>query len=80
MLRTPGRPPTFTILRLRKPASTILGAHHGLELNFLADSYPSDWEHSEADRKLGEYIRGYWAQFAKMGDPNYRGPSAWPVF
>jgi para-nitrobenzyl esterase len=57
-----------------------LGAHHGLELNFLADSYPPDWEHRDADRKLGEYIRGYWAQFAKTGDPNDHRAPAWPRF
>jgi para-nitrobenzyl esterase len=57
-----------------------LGAHHGLELNFLADAYPPDWQHSEADQKLGQYIRGYWAQFAKTGHPNYQGAPAWPMF
>ena len=68
----------FTFAETGKRAS--LGAHHGLELNFLADWYPPDWEHSEGDKKLGEYMRGYWAQFAKTGDPNYRGAPAWPVF
>ena len=68
----------FTFAETGKRAN--LGAHHGLELNFLADSYPPDWQHSEADRRLGEYIRRYWAQFAKTGDPNYKGSPAWPVF
>jgi para-nitrobenzyl esterase len=68
----------FTFAETGKRAS--LGAHHGLELNFLADSYPPDWEHNGTDKKLGEYIRGYWTQFAKTDDPNYRGAPAWPVF
>jgi para-nitrobenzyl esterase len=57
-----------------------LGAHHGLELSFLSDSFPSDWVWSASSDQLGEFMRGYWAQFAKSGDPNYRGAPSWPAF
>jgi para-nitrobenzyl esterase len=57
-----------------------LGAHHGLELSFLSDSFPSEWVRSVASDQLGAFLRGYWAQFAKTGDPNYRGAPSWPVF
>jgi para-nitrobenzyl esterase len=51
-----------------------LGAHHGEELFFLSDSFPADWEHTNEDKHLGELLRGYWAEFAKTGDPK------WPAF
>jgi hypothetical protein len=41
-----------------------LGAYHGEELMFLSDSFPSDWERSQGDEKLGEIMRAYWANFA----------------
>ena len=68
----------FTFAETGKRAS--LGAHHGLELGFLSDSYPPDWQHSPADKELGEVMRGYWAQFAKAGDPNYQGAPSWHAF
>jgi para-nitrobenzyl esterase len=69
---------TFTFGETGKAAA--LGAHHGLELNFLCDSFPPQWEHSAAERKLGEAMRGYWTQFAKAGDPNHEGVPMWPAF
>jgi para-nitrobenzyl esterase len=57
-----------------------LGAHHGEELFFLSDSFPADWEHTNEDKYLGELLRGYWAEFAKTGDPNFDGAAKWPAF
>ena len=57
-----------------------LGAHHGEELFFLSDSFPADWEHTNEDKHLGELLRGYWAEFAKTGDPNFDGAPQWPAF
>jgi para-nitrobenzyl esterase len=56
------------------------GAHHGEELWFLSDSFPSDWERSPDDKKLGEIMRAYWTQFAKKGDPNSTGIPDWPAY
>jgi len=56
------------------------GAHHGEELWFLSDSFPSDWERSPDDKKLGEVMRAYWTQFAKTGDPNTKGLPDWPAY
>jgi para-nitrobenzyl esterase len=55
-----------------------LGAYHGIELYFLSDTYPQEWEHSEEERRLSGLIRGYWTQFAKAGNPNQSGSPAWP--
>jgi para-nitrobenzyl esterase len=68
----------FTFAEAGKRAR--LGAHHGLELNFLSDSYPQDWQHDPEDKVLGETIRNCWAQFAKTGDPSYPGGPTWPAF
>jgi para-nitrobenzyl esterase len=57
-----------------------LGAYHGQELKFLSDSFPSDWERSQDDEKLGEAIRTYWTQFARTGDPNALGLPEWAAY
>jgi len=57
-----------------------LGAHHGLELNFLCNAFPDGWELGVADQKLSEAVRGYWTQFVKTGDPNHGGVPTWPAF
>ena len=57
-----------------------LGAYHGVELKFLSDSFPADWEHSRDDEKLGEAMRTYWAQFTKTGNPNAPGLPEWPAY
>jgi para-nitrobenzyl esterase len=57
-----------------------LGAHHGEELFFLGESFPSDWEHNSDDDKFGMIIRTYWTQFAKTGNPNTRGAPFWPAY
>jgi para-nitrobenzyl esterase len=57
-----------------------LGAHHGEELFFLTDSFPSDWEHASTDQELGRIIRSYWVQFVRTGDPNLAGIPDWPAY
>jgi para-nitrobenzyl esterase len=57
-----------------------LGAHHGEEVFFLSDSFPSDWERTDKDQELGKLMRGYWVQFAKTGDPNFEGAPRWPPY
>ena len=67
----------FTYAETGKRAD--LGAYHGEELTFLSDSFPSDWEHSPDDEKLGRAMRSYWIQFAKTGNPNRRDFQEWPA-
>jgi para-nitrobenzyl esterase len=69
---------SFTFAETGKRAH--LGAYHGEELKFLSDLFPSDWEHSPDDEKLGRAIRGYWIQFATTGSPNTANLPNWPAY
>jgi para-nitrobenzyl esterase len=64
----------------RLPTPVRPEPRHGEELWFLSDSFPSDWELSPDDKKLGEIMRAYWTQFAKKGDPNTTGLPDWPAY
>lgn len=68
----------FTYADAGKRAS--LGAHHGEELDLLSNSFPSDWEHEDDEKKLGDAMREYWTQFAKKGNPNAPGLPGWPTY
>jgi len=57
-----------------------LGAHHGEELFFLSDSFPTDWEHADKDQELEKLMRGYWVEFAKTGDPNFGSAPHWTPY
>lgn len=57
-----------------------LGAHHGEELFFVSDSFPADWQRTDADQLLGELMRGYWAEFIKTGDPNFTNAPHWQTY
>ena len=57
-----------------------LGACHGEELDFLSDSFPSDWTEVEGQKRFGAILRHYWANFAKTGHPGSAGLPPWPAY
>jgi para-nitrobenzyl esterase len=57
------------------------GAGHFVELWYMFDHLDQQpWPWSEADRRLADAMAGYWAAFARDGDPNGNGRPIWPKF
>jgi para-nitrobenzyl esterase len=54
-----------------------LGATHTAELGFVFGTVSSP---SDAERALTAAMLGYWAQFARSGDPNHAGAPKWPAY
>jgi para-nitrobenzyl esterase len=66
-----------------KPATAEdVGARHAGEIEYVfgaLDSLPTvPWQ--EGDRKLSDLMMGYWANFARGGDPNGPGLPPWPRY
>jgi para-nitrobenzyl esterase len=63
-----------------------LGAFHGSELAYVFENFPYRISYQGADKQLGEFISGYWANFARTGDPNAtpdpKGANVptWPIY
>ncbi|MGA8109096.1 MAG: carboxylesterase family protein [Acidobacteriaceae bacterium] len=57
-----------------------LGAFHSEEEMFLSRHYWTSWVAQPEDAALSRAIIGYWANFAKTGNPNGAGLPAWPAF
>ncbi len=53
------------------------GAAHSSELQYIFDMRPL----TQAQRELGDAMVGYWARFARTGNPNAdAAPDAWPAY
>ena len=60
------------------PTDRTLGAYHGSELYYLFTV--SNVTKSAAQQQLSNQMQEYWANFAKMGEPNGSGLVFWPRY
>lgn len=57
-----------------------LGAFHAAEIAYVFENFPFRLFYVDADKQLAETISSYWVNFAKAGDPNGAGLTAWPAY
>lgn len=62
--------------RVPEGENQTIGAFHSAELPFVFGSYNSVMGYSDEDKALTDLMIGYWANFAKAGDPNCPDVSA----
>ncbi|MBN1571284.1 MAG: carboxylesterase family protein [Acidobacteria bacterium] len=64
------------------PDSARNGAFHTGEVPYTMNTLYTAPERpfTDADRKIGDILVSYWANFAAKGDPNGKGLPAWPSF
>ncbi|MGH8784997.1 MAG: carboxylesterase/lipase family protein [Cupriavidus necator] len=65
------------------PSHPTWGAYHASEMQYLfkvTPSIPSPRAFDRAQQDLSRQMVGFWAQFAKTGNPNAMGSSLWPQY
>jgi para-nitrobenzyl esterase len=65
--------------RFQLMADFPLGAFHSAEIQFVF-GHPIGGRFSAEQSTLHDTMSGYWARFARSGDPNGDGAFAWPAF
>jgi para-nitrobenzyl esterase len=72
----------FTRVPLRNGQPQQNGASHTSEISYAFNhpyaNGPLEW--NEVDKKLGDQMSSYWANFITKGDPNGPGLPAWPQY
>lgn len=61
-------------------ASFPLGAYHNSEMQYLFNLLGTAAPFTSDQQQLSDAMIGYWAQFAKSGDPNQSGAPDWPPY
>jgi para-nitrobenzyl esterase len=77
------QPKTFSYEFRRTPDYAVaknLGCFHGVELPYLFRYFPPILQFNADDERLSDLMIGYWARFARTGDPNGGGAPAWPAY
>lgn len=76
-----GRAPGYLYFFNRKLPGDNAGAFHSAELWYEFETFPRCWRPWEPwDKELARILSGYWANFAKNGDPNGPGLPRWEPY
>jgi para-nitrobenzyl esterase len=63
------------------PSHDVAGAFHGSEIPYVFNNVSSpDRPWTDDDRRIGEMVSSYWANYIKTGNPNGPGLPAWPAY
>jgi len=61
-------------------AGALLGCCHSAEIQYVFGNLPSSEGYGPKDTQISNAMMGYWTRFAKTGDPNGGGSTAWPAY
>lgn len=76
-----GRTPSYFYFFCRDLPGDDAGAFHSSELWYEFETLPRCWRPWEpCDYELSRMMSGYWANFAKTGDPNGEGLPVWEPY
>jgi len=67
------------LFRWVNPNAEELGAHHGIEVDFVFH-LPEAFEGTEAPIRMMDQIQDAWISFARNGDPNHESLPHWPAY
>lgn len=76
-----GRDSTYLYCFDRQLPGDDAGAFHSSELWYVFETMDRSWRpFEEVDRTLSTVMSGYWANFARIGDPNGEGLPQWSKY
>jgi len=80
--RRPGRWAwVYHFTRVRPgPGGEALGSYHGAEIPYVFDTHDAWLPRDSTDDSLTAHMIGFWANFARYGNPNGPQDDAWPRF
>jgi len=61
-------------------AGALLGCCHSAEIQYVFGNLPASEGYGPKDTAISNAMIGYWTRFAKTGDPNGGGSTAWPAY